>query len=132
MSRLLFVLWLAWSGCCAWAQSFLFDRITVTDGLPGERVNALFEDRDGFIWAGTEDGLARLEGARIRVFQHDPNDARSLAHDQVNGIAQSTNGTLWFATMNGLSRLDPRTGAFFNTRVTATGALDRQANRMRQ
>lgn len=132
MLRVGFVYWALLLVPQAWSQPFLFDRLTTAEGLPGDRVNALFEDRDGFMWAGTEEGLARLEGSRVRVFQHDPNDARSLAHDQVNGIAQSANGTLWFATMNGLSRSDGHKGDFINERVAATGALHRQANRMRQ
>ncbi|MBV6403932.1 MAG: hypothetical protein IT228_09200 [Flavobacteriales bacterium] len=110
----------------------LFDRITAADGLPNEEVHALFEDRDGFIWAGTADGLARLEGTRVRVFHHDHNDTASLAHDQVRGIAQDAAGTLWFATMDGLSRFDAQRATFTNLRITAAGTDARQANRMLQ
>lgn len=110
----------------------LFDRLTTADGLPSNAVHTLFEDRDGIIWAGTGDGLARLEGARIRVFHHDHNDPASLAHDQVNGIAQDAAGTLWFATMDGLSRFDVTRAAFANLRIPATGNDARRANRMLQ
>ena len=114
------------------SAQLLFDRIGTGQGLPSDEVHALFEDRDGFIWAGTTDGLARLEGTRVRAFHHDPIDSSSLAHDQVNGIAQSPDGTLWFATMNGLSRFQPRSGTFVNLRIHATGNDALQANRMRQ
>ncbi len=114
------------------AQGFLFDRITTADGLPNDEVHSLFEDRDGYIWAGTVDGVARLEGTRIRVFHHDHNDSTTLAHDQVNGIAQDASGTLWFATMDGLSEFDPVRGSFTNRRIAATGNNARQANRIRQ
>ena len=70
------------------AQPFFFERITESDGLPNREVLALLEDRDGHIWAGTGDGLARLEGTRIRVFHHDHGDSTSLVHDQVNALAQ--------------------------------------------
>jgi hypothetical protein len=110
----------------------LFDRIGTEQGLPADEVHALFEDREGFIWVGTTDGLARLEGTRVRTFHHDPIDSTSLAHDQVNGIDQAADGTLWFATMNGLSCYQPRSGTFINQRVTATGNDALQANRMRQ
>ena len=113
-------------------QDLLFDRITTADGLPYEEVHALFEDKDGYIWAGTVDGLARLEGTRIRVFHHDHNDSTTLAHDQVNGIAQDAGGTLWFATMDGLSRFDAQRGTFINRRIAARGSDARQANRLRQ
>lgn len=114
------------------AQTLLFGRVTSLDGLPSNDVNTLFEDRDGFIWAGTGEGLARLEGTRVRVFHHDHNDSTSLAHDQVNDIAQGASGTLWFATMNGLAQLDPLHGTFINRRIVATGIHAHQANRMRQ
>lgn len=114
------------------AQPFFFERITESDGLPNREVLALLEDRDGHIWAGTGDGLARLEGTRIRVFHHDHGDSTSLAHDQVNALAQDDNGTLWCATMSGLARFDPRSGTFRNSRIAASGAMAHQANRMRQ
>ncbi|MBL7983818.1 MAG: hypothetical protein JNM91_02420, partial [Flavobacteriales bacterium] len=134
--RLMLRPWLVWMVVLvvleARSQGFLFDRLTVADGLPNEEVHSLFEDRDGYIWAGTVDGLARLEGTRVRVFHHDHNDSTTLAHDQVNGIAQDASGTLWFATMDGLSKFDPVRGIFINRRIAATGINARQANRMRQ
>ncbi|MBK8611969.1 MAG: hypothetical protein IPN85_00515 [Flavobacteriales bacterium] len=129
---LLFALVIGRSMALLAQQETLFDHVSTADGLPSDEVHALFEDRDGYIWAGTGDGLARMEGTRIRVFHHDPNDSISLAHDQVNGITQSSDGTLWLATMNGLSRFAPRSGTFMNQRIAATGNNARQANRMRQ
>lgn len=114
------------------SQDLLFDRLTTAEGLPSDEVRALFEDRDGHLWAGTVDGLARLEGTRIRVFNHDHNDSTTLAHDQVNGIAQDANGALWFATMDGLSRFNATSGTFSNHRISASGTRARQANRMQQ
>jgi ligand-binding sensor domain-containing protein/two-component sensor histidine kinase len=127
-----------WSFVCAigWAginaQPFLFERITAANGLAGDEVFCLLEDRDGFIWAGTATGLSRLEGTRIRNFFHDPNDSTSLGHDQVNGLAQDANGRIWCATMNGLSRFDPLLGSFRTYRIAAAGSKAVQANRMRQ
>ena len=117
-----------------WARSqgLLFDRISMVDGLPSEEVNVLFEDSSGFIWAGTGDGLARLEGTRVRVFHHDHYDSTSLAHDQVNGIAQDAAGGLWFATMDGLAQFDAVSGRFTNWRIRAVGNDARLANRMHQ
>ncbi|MBK7269012.1 MAG: hypothetical protein IPI07_05710 [Flavobacteriales bacterium] len=85
----------------------LFDHISTADGLPGDEVYSVFEDRLGFIWAGTGNGLARMEGTRVRLFHHDRNDSTSLAHDQVNWLTEDDQGRLWMATMAGLSRYDP-------------------------
>ncbi|MBK6775214.1 MAG: hypothetical protein IPG74_04980 [Flavobacteriales bacterium] len=95
----------------------LFDHITSADGSPGNDVMSVFEDRRGYIWAGTTTGLARMEGTRIRTFHHDLNDSSSLAHDQVNGLAEDGRGTLWMATMAGLSKYDPVHGNFTSYHV---------------
>lgn len=125
-----FGLALAWTS--ATAQPFLFERVTTNDGLAGDEVFCMLEDRDGFLWAGTATGLSRLEGTRIRNFYHDPGDSSSLGHDQVNGLCRSTDGFIWCATMNGLSRFDPASGVFRTYRIAASGSKAVQANRMRQ
>ncbi|MBP6698658.1 MAG: hypothetical protein KA175_13645, partial [Flavobacteriales bacterium] len=110
----------------------LFDHITTADGLPVDEVYSVFEDRLGFMWVGTSNGLARMEGTRVRTFHHDRNDSASLAHDQVHGLAEDGQGRLWVATMAGLSRYDPVRGNFTSFRVAATGNAALLANRMRQ
>ncbi len=110
----------------------LFDHITAADGLPTDEVRCVYEDHEGFIWAGTNAGLARMEGTRIRAFQHDRNDSTSLAHDQVNCVIEDDQRRLWIATMAGLSRYEPVQGNFVSYRVAATGNAAHQANRMLQ
>lgn len=129
---ILFVL--AWGRSLALVaqQEPLFDHLTMADGLPSNEVLSLFEDRHGYLWAGTTTGLARLEGTRIRTFHHDRNDSSSIAHDQVNGLTEDARGTLWMATMAGLSRYDPVHGDFTSYRVPASGNAAHQANRMLQ
>jgi len=88
---------------------------TREDGLPGGDVVALFEDRDGVIWAGTtEGGAVRLEGEGLTVYtQRD-----GLVHDDVRFIMQSRDGALWFGTRQGLSRLQ---GGVFTSYTSADG-----------
>jgi hypothetical protein len=67
------------------------------DGLPGEAVTALAEDRDGVIWAGTDNGIA---SCRDGTWTAHPRWAR---HDLVLAIATDSSGTAWFGTYrNGL------------------------------
>ena len=51
-------------------------RLSVADGLPSSTVYKLAQDRDGFIWMGTHDGLARYDGVSFRVFRNDPAEPR--------------------------------------------------------
>ncbi|MCB0763852.1 MAG: hypothetical protein KDB84_04045 [Flavobacteriales bacterium] len=110
----------------------VFDRITTKHGLPSNDALCAFEDLEGYFWVGTKNGLARLEGTRVRLFQHDRNDSTSLAHDQVNDIDQSRSGTIWIATVAGLCRYQPTSGDFSTHRIMATGNAAHQANRMVQ
>ncbi len=74
---------------------------TVEDGLPDNYVRAVWEDRDGNLWAGTDGGLARLENGR---FASSPL-ASSHDRDWVRCIYEDTEGNLWVGMNSGLNRL---------------------------
>ena len=56
-----------------------FGHITVENGLTDQRVTAIMQDRAGFMWFGTNNGLNRYDGYRIVSFRADPNDPFSLS-----------------------------------------------------
>ncbi|MDV7400786.1 two-component regulator propeller domain-containing protein, partial [Arthrospira platensis SPKY1] len=64
------LLWLLlWAGMpLGWAQSYPYLQLTTTDGLPTNYVYGVVEDADGFIWAYTENGLAKYDGYGFRNF----------------------------------------------------------------
>lgn len=104
---------LAWVGAAA-AQSALprFDALSVDAGLPSPNVSALAQDRNGFLWIGTEGGLVRYDGAQMRVYRRDGSDPNSLSSSFVQHVREdSASGALWVATFGGgLNRFDPATG----------------------
>ena len=72
----------------------------VADGLPDTSVRAIWKDRDGNIWAGTNRGMARLEGTRfVTSHQDNPDD-----HDLVRCLFEDREGNLWIGANGGLSR----------------------------
>jgi signal transduction histidine kinase/ligand-binding sensor domain-containing protein len=89
-----------------------FGRISTADGLSDDVVYSILQDRQGFMWFGTGNGLTRYDGYEFTVYQSDPGDPMSLAHDSVYTIYQTRNGDLWVGTGNGLDRFDPTTGTF--------------------
>ena len=113
------------------AQSF-FEHLTRTDGLPGDQVLALHEDRRGFIWIGTESGLARYEGVRIRTWYHDRKDPHSLSNNVVWDITEDENGRVWIATDHGLCGYDARTGGFDRLFISKPYNDPTSANRIHQ
>src|SRR5688572_14315943 len=78
------------------AQSWVHESWTVKDGLPVNSVNVLLQDRTGYIWAATFDGLVRFDGLRFTVF----NSANSegLPSNRIIRLTEGRDGSLWLAT----------------------------------
>ena len=92
------------------SDALRFTRATSRDGLSHNTVLCLLQDRRGFLWIGTADGLNRFDGYAFAVFRHDPADPASLSDNTVQALAEGPDGVLWVGTAAGLDRLDPVTG----------------------
>ncbi|MCU0235718.1 MAG: LuxR C-terminal-related transcriptional regulator [Acidobacteria bacterium] len=94
-----------------------FINVSKNDGLSHETVYSILQDRDGFVWLGTENGLNRFDGYDFTVFQHSPDSSSSLSHSAVLKLYEDRGGIIWVGTLNGgLNRFDPEKGAFTNYR----------------
>jgi signal transduction histidine kinase/ligand-binding sensor domain-containing protein len=89
-----------------------FDRISTADGLSDQVVYDILQDRRGFIWFATRNGLTRYDGHRFTIYQNDPGDPTSLSSDLVITLYLTRNGDLWIGTLGGLDSFDPTTGIF--------------------
>ena len=90
-----------------------FSHLDVDDGLSGNSVRAILQDRQGFMWFGTWNGLNRYDGYTFKVYKRDPDNANSLSDNLVTAICEDESGTLWLGTGAGeLNRFDPRTETF--------------------
>jgi ligand-binding sensor domain-containing protein/signal transduction histidine kinase len=102
------LVWSSW----ALAQSAGQVRFRVLDeprGLPQSSVSAIVQDSRGYVWLGTQDGLARFDGHEFRVMRRDALDPASLADSYVQALAISADDVLWIGSPSrGLSRLDLR------------------------
>lgn len=99
-------------------QKIRFSHLKVQHGLSQSAVNCILQDRRGFMWFGTQDGLNRYDGYSFVVFKHDPADSTSLDGSFVVSIHEDRNGVLWVATLNNpgtLNRFDWTTETFRRT-----------------
>ena len=79
-----------------------FVHVSVRDGLSHNTVNCILQDRDGFIWIGTNDGLNRYDGHTFTVYRPDPaQPSRSLLSNRISGLYQDRSARLWIATEGG-------------------------------
>lgn len=71
----------------------------VEDGLPQNSILSMIQTRDGYLWIGTYDGLARFDGVNFSVFnaQNHP----QMSTDYISSLFESSSGTLWIGTSNG-------------------------------
>ena len=68
-------------------------------GLPQNKVTAVVQTRDGYLWAGTYNGLARFDGVRFTVF--DDNNTPELRSRRITSLFEADDGTLWIGTESG-------------------------------
>lgn len=101
--------------------SVRFRRVGSEQGLSHDTVFAIVQDRQGYIWLGTEQGLNRFDGYSARVFTHDVIAPASLAEDDVSCVLVDREGRLWVATWGGgLDRFEPAIETFVHTHADPT------------
>ncbi|NVJ61869.1 MAG: diguanylate cyclase [Gammaproteobacteria bacterium] len=92
--------------------SIRFEHLSVEDGLPQSSAKAVLQDRQGFLWVGTQDGLARYDGYSYRVFKRTEGNSASLSANYIRTLYQDRAGYIWVGTDSGLNRFDPKTEQF--------------------
>ena len=96
----------------------------VDEGLASTTIISIENDRRGYLWIATRDGLARFDGVTFKNYQHDPTVPGSLPANAVSAVHVDGRDRVWVATtMRGVSRLDPSTDQFVHIRAPAHGDL---------
>ena len=94
--------------CCmvCWAQAanehYYFRNLSIKDGLSQTTVNAIMQDKKGFMWFGTKGGLSRYDGLSFRNFKRDMTDSHSLGNNFVTCLYEDNDGDIWVGTDAGL------------------------------
>ena len=109
MKNALTTLLLFFSLLCHGQSSKLF---TTDNELSSSLINQIYQDRNGFIWVATEDGLNRYDGAKFTIYKHDPNNEHSLAHSFVRTVFEDSKGHLLIGTYIGIQMYNPDTDDF--------------------
>ncbi|MCK5075167.1 MAG: hybrid sensor histidine kinase/response regulator, partial [Calditrichia bacterium] len=81
-----------------------FEHLTSSDGLSGGTVLSIYQDRRGFMWFGSMDGLNKYDGYTITIYRHDISDSNSISSNEIYAINEDNNGNLWLGTKNGLNK----------------------------
>ena len=90
-----------------------FEKFQSLDFLPTKEVRCLYEDKKGFIWFGTSNGLFRFDGYETKIYKSNLNTPDLLTDNNVSTLVEDQDDNLWIGTNKGLNRLDKRTGCIY-------------------
>ncbi len=88
----------AWT---AYRAPVRFEPISIEQGLSQSSVVAILQDRKGFLWFGTDNGLNRYDGYDFRIFRNDPSDPDSIGDSKIVTLLEDSLGRLWVGTSYG-------------------------------
>lgn len=119
LQRLWITLYSVLLGGALYAQTeqIRFEHITSAQGLSENVINCMYQDSQGFLWIGTNDGLNRYDGYNFTTYPPIPDDERSINSNLIYAITEDLSGHIWIGTTgSGLNRFDPRTEIFTHLR----------------
>lgn len=97
------------------AQDLKFKHLGNDAGLSQVTVQSIFQDSQGFIWIGTQDGLNRYDGYHFKVFKNNPSDKKSISSNIINCMFEDEKGLMYIGTQSsGMSVYDRYTETFLN------------------
>ena len=85
---------------------------SIEQGLSNSLVNKVYQDKRGFIWIATENGLNKFDGNKFVVYKKAENDSLSLKNNYVQTLFEDSSGNFWIGCIDGLLRYDRNTDSF--------------------
>ncbi|MFT2091260.1 EAL domain-containing protein [Paraglaciecola sp. 2405UD69-4] len=95
-----------------YASNNVFSKFSKSDGLAQNTVTDIVEDKQGFIWFSTFEGVSRFDGYDFKTYKHQLQDNHSLPDGFTKKMLVDSNGMLWIGTRNGLAKYNPQLDNF--------------------
>ena len=73
----------------------------IEQGLSNNFVRCIYQDKNGFMWFGTYDGLNRYDGYEFKIFRNSFKNNQALINNWINAISEDAKGNLWIGTRQG-------------------------------
>jgi ligand-binding sensor domain-containing protein/two-component sensor histidine kinase len=83
-------------------ENLKFENYTPRNGLPSDYIESITQDKYGFIWLGTHNGLIRFDGVQFKTYLHNSADSSSLPDNDTRSIIADSTGKVWIASRKGL------------------------------
>jgi ligand-binding sensor domain-containing protein len=85
-------------------SQYVLDNWQIPEGLPQTSVQAIARTPDGYLWVGTQEGLARFDGVRFTVFE--PGNEPAIPDKYISVLFVDRIGRLWIGTRSGVAVLE--------------------------
>jgi len=96
-------------------QELRFHQYTMGDGLSNAGtywLESIIQDREGFMWFTTFNGLNRFDGKNFKKFQYSQNNPNGLGNNLTTAICEAEDGRIWVGSSSGIYIFDPKTETF--------------------
>ena len=97
---------------CGKAHDLYFRHYTNKQGLSHNTVYCALQDKKGFMWFGTDDGLNRFDGHNFRIYRYNSYDPKSLPNDHIISLYEDSMNRLWVCTNAYTCYYDDKTDSF--------------------
>lgn len=94
------------------ANDIIFSHITTENGLSQHSASSIYQDENGLIWIGTNNGLNRYNGNEIKIYKRSRNTDKTLLHNAISHITGNRNGEIYILGPTGITGFDLITGQF--------------------
>ena len=96
-----------------------------SEKLSSNQITQICQDKDGYIWIGTEYGLNKYDGYRFTNYLHEKGNPNTVSSNVISYLFEDVNGTLWVGTQLGLDRFDPVTNQFISVEMKGATSIPR-------
>lgn len=109
--------------CLAEGFPYYFRNYQVSNGLSGNTITDIVQDKKGFIWFGTRNGLNRFDGNAFKIFRSEPGDAYSIGTNTIFSLHEDITEKLWVGTNKGIYIYNPVDDRFTSFKAISCGEV---------
>ena len=97
----------------AQSKNLIFNNINIEQGISQSTIEDIFQDSEGYIWLGTNDGLNRYNGYEFKNYNYEEYQ-NSISHNGITDITEDKYGNIWVNTVSGVNKINKKTEKISN------------------